>query len=314
MWLALAVPLSAQESAPKDPLTLTATLDKKEAVLGDEVQLEIKLQNTGEKDLEIAELIFEKQSLSFEITIPLGTGATKKTFAWWVVRPDPQVSSRLPLPRITLAKGQTLIAAYRLPTLRVGEMEIVAKYGGGGKEVKAAPAKVEVKPSSQGSRLAAILETEKGRIVIDLLPEEAPANVINFIQLARAQFFDGLLFHRVIRGNWVQTGCPYGLGIGGPGYAVPSEAKGTDGKPQDTKHDPGTVSMSGFEKTGFNGSQFFMCLGKLPALDGKYTVIGRISEEASLTVLQTLGRSDTDRNTDRPKEDLDLKKITIVVK
>lgn len=312
LWLAC---LSFQDPQPaKDPLTLTVTLDRKEAILGEEVQAEIRLQNTGEKDLEVSELVFEKRSLSFDITIPASGG--KKSFSWWIHRPDPHVVNKLPLPRITLAKGQMLVMAMRVPTLAVGDMEIVGRYAGGEKEVKAAAATVNVKASSQGSRLAAILETEKGRITIELLPEEAPVNVINFVNLVRANFYDGLLFHRVIKNNWIQTGCPYGLGIGGPGYAVPSEAKTSDGKPQSTPHEAGTVSMSGLEKTGFNGSQFFLCLGKIPALNGKYTVIGQVKDEASLQTLQALGRVDTDtkNNTDRPKEDLVLKKVTIVVK
>ncbi|MBI2901840.1 MAG: peptidylprolyl isomerase [Planctomycetes bacterium] len=311
--LGLFLSVAAQETKPQDPqptegLTLAATPDKTETVLGDEIQIEVKLQNTGEKILEVTEPTFEKRSLSFEITIPGAPGKGKRTFAWWVLRPDPHVANRLPLPRISLAKGQTVSAFYRIPTLQAGEMEIVAKYAGGEKELKATSFKINVKESERGKRLAAILSTEKGDVVIDLMPEVSPANVMNFVNLVRAQFYDRMIFHRVIRGSWVQTGCPYGIGVGGAGYAVPSE------KSRDVLHDLGTVSMSGFEKTDFNGSQFFLCLGKIPSLDEKYTVIGKVTEEASLNVLQQLGRVETDRNTDRPKDDLDLKKVVIVVK
>jgi peptidyl-prolyl cis-trans isomerase B (cyclophilin B) len=299
--LFLVANLNAQdETKPKDPLTLTATV-------------EVKLENTGDRDLEVTELQFEKRSVSFDIKIPGAAGRGPREFTYAVIRPDPHVQTRLPLPRFTLAKGKSVVTQFRIPTLKVGEMEIAVRYAGSEKELKTAAVKINVKPTSQGGKLAAILDTEKGLVTIELLPDEAPANVMNFIALARSGFYDRMIFHRVIKSSWVQTGCPYGLGIGGPGYAIASEAKNSEGKPQETKHGKGTVSMAGYEKADFNGSQFFLCLGTIPALDGKFTVIGKV-DEASLKILEDLGKVDTDKNTDRPKDDLDLKKVTIVVK
>lgn len=314
-WLIpLVLAICAQDDKPKEPITLSATADKAEVTLGEDVQIEVKLENTGERDLEVTELQFEKRSVSFDLSIPGAPGREDIKFTYAVVRPDPHVQTRLPLPRFTLAKGKSVVAGFRLPTLKVGTTKITVRYAGSEKELKAAEIAVNVKATSQGGKLAAIMDTEKGLVTIELLPDEAPANVMNFISLARSGFYDRMLFHRVIKSSWVQTGCPYGLGIGGPGYAIASEAKKPGGAPQETKHVKGTVSMAGYEKADFNGSQFFLCLGTIPALDGKFTVIGKVVDEAGLKVLDDLGKVETDKNTDRPKDDLDLKRVQIVVK
>lgn len=300
---------SLQDPQPKEPLTLTVAADKAEATLGEEIQLEVKLENTGDKDARIPELAFEKRSVSFEITIPGAAGKPPRTFQYSITRGDPHIAQRLPLPETVLAKGKAVVGLFRLPTLQPGDMDVVVKFAAPEKELRTAPVKVKVSASGSGSKLAAIVDTEKGKIQFDLLPEEAPANVINFILLARAGFYNGMLFHRVIRSSWVQTGCPYGIGIGGPGYAIASEAK-----EQENVHELGSVSMCGFEKSDWNGSQFFMCLGKIPALDRKFTVIGKISDQDSLKVLGELGRTGTNGKTDRPEVDLVLKSVGIVVK
>ncbi|PSR24053.1 MAG: peptidylprolyl isomerase [Sulfobacillus acidophilus] len=120
--------------------------------------------------------------------------------------------------------------------------------------------------------MQAIIETDKGRMVLDLYPHEAPGTVANFSKLARAQFYDGLTFHRVIPNFVIQGGCPRGDGTGGPGYTIKCE---TDGNPH--KHVRGSLSMAHAGKdTG--GSQFFICHTPQPHLDGKHTVFGQLVE------------------------------------
>jgi len=312
MWFAIALMWigALQDPQPqKEPLTLTAVPDKTEAALGDEIQFEVKLENTGEKAARIPELTLERRSVSFEITIPGPAGKPPRTFTYAITRGDAHIAQRLPLPEVVLPIGKAVVELFRLPTLKPGDMDIVVKFAGPEKELRSAPIKVKVSASQSGSKVGAIVDTEKGKIQFDLLPEEAPANVIHFITLARAGFYNGMLFHRVIRSSWVQAGCPYGIGIGGPGYAIASEAK-----EQEAAHELGTVSLCAFEKSDWNGSQFFMCLGKIPALDKKFTVIGKIVEQDSLKILGELGKANTNKNTDRPEVDLLLKSVTIVVK
>jgi peptidyl-prolyl cis-trans isomerase B (cyclophilin B) len=118
--------------------------------------------------------------------------------------------------------------------------------------------------------MQAIIETDKGRLVLDLYPNEAPGTVANFSKLARERFYDGLTFHRVIPNFVIQGGCPRGDGTGGPGYTIKCE---TDGNPH--KHVRGSLSMAHAGKdTG--GSQFFICHSPQPHLDGKHTVFGQL--------------------------------------
>ncbi|MBN2910707.1 peptidylprolyl isomerase [Polycladomyces sp. WAk] len=110
------------------------------------------------------------------------------------------------------------------------------------------------------------------KILIELFPEAAPGTVANFEKLANEGFYDGLTFHRVIPGFVSQGGCPYGNGMGGPGYTIRCE---TEGNPH--KHIPGAVSMAHAGKdTG--GSQFFICHEAQPHLDGVHTVFGQVTE------------------------------------
>lgn len=116
----------------------------------------------------------------------------------------------------------------------------------------------------------AIIETEKGNIVIELFDKEAPKTVENFVKLINKGFYDGLNFHRVIDNFMVQGGCPTGTGTGGPGYSIKCEIN-------PKKHRTGTLSMAHAGKnTG--GSQFFITHAPQPHLDGVHTVFGQVRE------------------------------------
>lgn len=116
----------------------------------------------------------------------------------------------------------------------------------------------------------AIIETEKGKIVIELFDKEAPKTVENFVKLINKGFYDGLNFHRVIDNFMVQGGCPTGTGTGGPGYSIKCEIN-------PKKHRTGTLSMAHAGKnTG--GSQFFITHAPQPHLDGVHTVFGQVKE------------------------------------
>lgn len=120
--------------------------------------------------------------------------------------------------------------------------------------------------------MQAIINTEKGRMVLDLFPNEAPGTVENFAKLARSGFYNGLTFHRVIPNFVIQGGCPRGDGTGGPGYTIKCE---TEGNPH--RHQRGTLSMAHAGRdTG--GSQFFVCHAPQPHLDGVHTVFGQVTE------------------------------------
>jgi len=115
------------------------------------------------------------------------------------------------------------------------------------------------------------METEKGDILIELYPDSAPNHVANFKFLAGKGFYDGLSFHRVIAGFMAQGGDPDGNGTGGPGYAVDAEFN-------DRKHVRGTLAMARSADPNSAGSQFYICYGDTPHLDGQYTIFGQVIE------------------------------------
>jgi len=115
------------------------------------------------------------------------------------------------------------------------------------------------------------IETEHGPVVIELYPDAAPNTVANFKALAGKGYYDGLIFHRVIPGFMAQGGDPKGTGTGGPGYNVKAEFN-------KHKHVRGTVAMARSSDPDSAGSQFYICFGPQPHLDGQYTVFGQVIE------------------------------------
>jgi peptidylprolyl isomerase len=113
------------------------------------------------------------------------------------------------------------------------------------------------------------LDLEWGRVVIEMLPAVAPKHVARIKQLVRRKFYDGLKFHRVIRGFMAQTGDPQGNGTGGSGQNIPAEFS-------TVKHLRGTLSMARASNPNSADSQFFIVFAPAPFLDGKYTVWGQV--------------------------------------
>ncbi|MGP8330766.1 MAG: peptidylprolyl isomerase [Methanosarcinaceae archaeon] len=128
----------------------------------------------------------------------------------------------------------------------------------------------------------AIIETEKGNILLELFENEALNTVDNFVKLANKGFYDGLKFHRVIDNFMIQGGCPKGDGTGGPGYTIKCEIN-------PKKHTTGSLSMAHAGKnTG--GSQFFITHSPQPHLDGVHTVFGKVLK--GMDVVNKIKQSD----------------------
>ena len=120
------------------------------------------------------------------------------------------------------------------------------------------------------------IEMENGDIIkAELYPETAPNTVNNFISLIKNEFYDGLLFHRVIRGFMIQGGCPQGTGMGAPGYSIPGEFT-QNGFPNSLKHTAGVLSMARAMDPDSAGSQFFIMHQDSPHLDGAYAAFGKV--------------------------------------
>ena len=122
------------------------------------------------------------------------------------------------------------------------------------------------------------IEMENGSIMkIELYPEVAPQSVYNFISLANSGFYNGVIFHRVIRSFMIQGGDPQGLGIGGPGYCIKGEFK-SNGFDNPVKHERGVISMARTNVPNSAGSQFFIMHKDSPHLDGSYAAFGKVIE------------------------------------
>ncbi|WP_075720960.1 peptidylprolyl isomerase [Roseburia sp. 499] len=151
-------------------------------------------------------------------------------------------------------------------------------------------------------------EMENGDIMkAELYPQIAPNTVNNFISLINKGYYDGLIFHRVIRGFMIQGGCPDGTGMGGPGYSIKGEFS-QNGFTNELKHTPGVLSMARTMAPDSAGSQFFIMHQNSPHLDGAYAAFGQITE--GMDVVNKIAETATDYS-DRPMEPQVMKKVTV---
>ena len=141
----------------------------------------------------------------------------------------------------------------------------------------------------------------------ELYPEIAPNTVNNFISLVNKGFYNGLIFHRVIRGFMIQGGCPDGTGMGGPGYSIKGEFS-HNGFKNDLKHTEGVLSMARSAMPDSAGSQFFIMHRTSPHLDGDYAAFGKVIE--GMDVVNKIAETDTDYS-DRPVSDQRMQTVTV---
>jgi peptidyl-prolyl cis-trans isomerase B (cyclophilin B) len=147
----------------------------------------------------------------------------------------------------------------------------------------------------------ATMHTNHGPIELELFDGEAPKTVDNFLKLSRDGYYDGLIFHRVIKDFMVQGGCPHGTGTGGPGYEFEDEFN-------DHKVVRGALAMAN-RGPNTNGSQFFIVTtDAAPWLDGKHTVFGQVS--AGMEAVDSIEGADTGAQ-DRPVEDAVIERVEV---
>ena len=145
------------------------------------------------------------------------------------------------------------------------------------------------------------------KIVAELYPEIAPNTVNNFISLINKGFYDGLIFHRVIKGFMLQGGDPEGNGTGGPGYSIKGEFS-QNGFKNDLKHTAGVFSMARSMMPDSAGSQFFIMHMDSPHLDGAYAAFGKVIE--GFDVVDGIAEVKTNFS-DKPKEDQIMVEVTV---
>ena len=152
------------------------------------------------------------------------------------------------------------------------------------------------------------IEMKDGKVIkAELYPEVAPNTVNNFVSLVKKGFYDGLIFHRVIRGFMIQGGCPLGQGTGGPGYQIPGEFR-MNGVNNQRKHTPGVLSMARAYHPDSAGSQFFIMHETSPHLDGQYAAFGKVIE--GMEAVNAIAVTPTGFN-DRPRTPQVIEKMTV---
>lgn len=149
-----------------------------------------------------------------------------------------------------------------------------------------------------------------GEMIIELYPNIAPNSVNNFISLVEDDFYDGLIFHRVIPGFMIQGGDPDGRGTGGPGYAIGGEFSSNDFE-NDLGHDRGVLSMARSEHPDSAGSQFFIMTSDSSQLDGDYAAFGKVTK--GLDTADEIVESETNGQ-DKPEEDQVIESMTVDLK
>jgi peptidyl-prolyl cis-trans isomerase A (cyclophilin A) len=174
-------------------------------------------------------------------------------------------------------------------------------------------------------QLYATLKTNRGDIEVRLFPNHAPKTVKNFVELAEGsrewvhpetgekstdRLYDGTVFHRVISGFMIQGGDPLGNGTGGPGYKFEDEIH-----PDLAFNRPYLLAMAnagpGPDRTGTNGSQFFITVAPTTWLTGKHTIFGEVSSPAGQQVVDAIANTPTDSRTDRPAQDVVIESVSI---
>ena len=146
-----------------------------------------------------------------------------------------------------------------------------------------------------------------GKIVCELYPEKAPQSVRNFIDLANHNYYDGLIFHRVIPGFMIQGGCPEGTGMGGPGYCIKGEFF-FNGIKNDLRHKRGVLSMARSSSPNSAGSQFFIMHQDAKHLDGQYAAFGKVT--SGMDVVDAIAATRTGMQ-DRPVVQQTIASITV---
>ena len=153
------------------------------------------------------------------------------------------------------------------------------------------------------------IKMNSGKVIkAELYPEKAPNTVNNFIALVNSGFYDGLIFHRVIKGFMIQGGDPAGVGTGGPGYTIKGEFALNGFKQNDIKHMRGVLSMARAMAPNSAGSQFFIMHENASHLDGQYAAFGKVIE--GIEVVDEIASVKTDWN-DKPTTPQIMEKVTV---
>lgn len=160
----------------------------------------------------------------------------------------------------------------------------------------------------ENTKVKVIMENG-GEFTLELMPEFAPQTVDNFVNLVEENFYDGIIFHRVIAGFMAQGGDPTGTGMGGSGTEITGEFRSNGFAMNTLKHERGVISMARSMNKDSASSQFFICFEDAPHLDGEYAAFGKVTD--GMEVVDEFAKIPTDYM-DKPLEPIVIKTMEIV--
>ncbi len=267
---------------------------------GQEVEVTLSVANESDRPgpvINRSDLVGEK---SFVCAAPPTSGSGEWRGEWATA------AAPTPKGKLSLFPGETFTMSTVLSfpaAVTEGVRAVYLEWRGRGGALEGLRSDQLMFAIQDGTKPVATVDTSMGSIVLELWPDKAPNHVANFVDLAQKQFWDSKVFHRVIRGFMVQTGCPNGDGTGGPGYTIPDEFNET----------PFKKGVLGMAKTGAPdsaGSQFFVCVGDALHLNNKYTAFGRVLEGQD--VADRISNVATAEN-DRPAEVIRVKRVRVAL-
>lgn len=265
--------LSAASTLGGNGFALTFTAPEKVAI-GESAKLVVAVKNSGDKVV-VREPMLDARSFEFEVKC--GDGRASKYTAYHPASYQPST-----LKGQDLAQGGTLTFEHALVIPTAGSWTFTPVWNGGDAPLRGEPKTIVVEAKDGMDTLLWHMETKSGVMEAEFWTDVAPATGLHIANLVARGYYDGLKFHRVMKGFMIQGGDPKGDGSGGPGYSVEAEFN-------DRKHEPGVLSTARIgdprERLGARpeakfansgGSQFFLCHGDASFLDGKYTAYGRV--------------------------------------
>lgn len=235
--------------------------------VGDMANLTVTVTNKGDKAAENLKVLeFDRQSIFLRVAYK----GSKKTFT------DVQVHDAYNRPkkfdRFKLDPKKSQSYNVLVPCLLAEDLTVTAVYAGAGNEIQSKPVVLKISPIGKKGlvREARVrVYTNRGSFEIKFFPKVATGTCNNFVRLVHKNFYNGLIFHRIIKDFMIQGGCPRGTGIGGPGYHIPAEISGK-------RHIPGRVAMAHAKSIDSGGSQFYICTGEAQHLNKIHSVFGEI--------------------------------------
>ncbi len=286
----------------------------KEARLGATVKLVVKVTNLG-KEAVVKEPLFDSRSIDFMVSFAGGRPSRYTKY-------HPRAGQPSTLQGQDLGKGKSISLSHEVVALKAGDWTVQPIFrGAAGDPVEGEKKTVRVLAEQDGAaEMLVNFDTQAGTIKARFWPEVAPATALHIAELVRSGYYDGLKFHRTIKGFMIQGGCPQGTGAGSPGYSIEAEFN-------QRQHVAGVFSMARggdpYESQGkpprpefmnSAGSQFFLCDAAAPHLDGAYTAFGEVVE--GLDVVHAIAAAPVEAapngKMEQPVKPVIMKKVTLV--